>query len=219
MHNSWFFYGIIFALSTCSIFSQDFPSIPDFIKFPPQKKERGNTSIWSSIKPKDNLKIYLLEDFESRLPWRIKPKRANACLHRFVFKNPITEAGSSEDNNTRKSYEFDLDKLRNSANIHRDREIRKQNSSYELRCDFGSPGKDFIVFSPSAHSLRNYKIHGMPRLFALWVKGNKKKHKLYALFSSLTNKSFPVYMGDLNFVGWQRLEQIIPSHLARRNRL
>ena len=218
MHISRSVHIIVFSLNAGILLSQDFPSISDFIKFPPVKKERGNTIIWPSIVPSDDLEIYLLEDFESNLPWEIRPRRANSYLHRFVFRNPIIRSKNSlEDKNIQKAYLSDLEKLGESADIHRRSKIPKQNNSYELRCNFESPGKDFVVFYPSPLSTRIWNVQGMPRIFALWVKGSRKKHKLYALFSSHDNKSLPVYMGDLNFVGWQRLEQVIPSYLVKRN--
>ena len=200
------------------ILPQQFPFISDPLKFPQRKKNKENTSLWLFVKPDQNKEIYLLEDFESNLPWQIRPVRANRYIHRFVFANPITENKNFQGiEDIQKAYRSDLKKIEDSSNIHKRSKVSEQNHSYELRCIFESPGDDFVVLYPNPNSTRIFRLKGLPRLFALWVKGNRKKHKLYALFSSYENKDIPVYMGDLNFPGWQRLEQLIPPYLVKRN--
>ena len=215
---------VIPVLCIGSLLSQPLPTVSDTLKFPYRKKGKENTSLWPFIKPDRNHEIYLLEDFEMNLPWLIKPARAERYIHRFVFMNPMTankkplrvqaQAGIGD---MQEAYQSDLRKLEASSGIHDRSKVSEQNYSYELRCIFESPGDDFVVLYPNPNSTRNFRLKGIPRLFALWVKGNKKKHKLYALFSDHKNIDIPVYMGDLNFSGWQRLEQLIPSHLVKRN--
>ena len=195
---------------------QDLSLNPGALKFPPLKKDKTNSSLWLFQKPSKQIEIHLLEDFESKLPWINPHKAANRHIHRFVYLNPLKERKIQTPLKT--MYKKDFERLRESARMHFREDTREQNYSYELRCFFIRPGKDWVIVRPNIAILgAPKKVEGRPRVFAVWVKSSLKRHKLYALFSDYKKKISSVYMGDLAFDGWLRLEQIIPSHLIKRN--
>ncbi len=197
------------------LFSQGLIVAPDYLKFPPLKKDKTNSLLWSLQQPSKKVEIHLFEDFELKLPWFNPHKAANQHMHRFVYLNPLTEKKIQTP--LKKMYKNDLLRLKISSEIHSRSAPRNQQFSYELRCFFIRPGKDSIIIRPNSHVLNKFRVKGLPRVFSLWVKSNLKRHKLYALFSDYRKKISAVYMGDLAFQGWLRLEQMIPSYLIKRN--
>ena len=189
---------------------------PDRLKFPPSyKKNEDSSIIWGSQSPGKELEFYLFEDFESNLQW-INPRAAAVSHeHRFVYLNPLNDKKAKKEQ--KEKYQSDLDKLIRSAEIHWRAKPKKQSLSYEVRCFFIRPGKDKVVLQPHHGTLGKFRVEGLPKVFSLWVKSSGKRHKLYAIFSNYTGRKLPVSLGNLDFEGWLRLEQVIPKSLIKRN--
>ena len=152
------------------------------------KKDKTHSALWLLQKPSKRMEIYLLEDFESQLPWINLRRSANKHMHRFVYLNPLTEKKIQLP--LKKMYKDDFKRLQTSTEIHFRTPTRKQNYSYELRCFFIRPGEDSVIIQPNKQVLGKATIEGLPRVFALWVKSSLKRHKLYALFSDYRKKNF-----------------------------
>ncbi len=178
------------------------------------KKENGAFS-WSGINPSENIEFHLIEDFESNLPWEIANPRAVRNIGRFITKGPL----SSTDQIIRKQYQEDIQKLNISARLHRKRKVSKQVLTYEMRFFFVHPGQDSTSIFPDSASLNNFLIKNRPVYFAIWVYSTNKNHRLYALFKNAHGKKYSLSLGKLNFLGWKRMNAMIPDFLQRRNPL
>jgi len=75
-----------------------------------------------------------------------------------------------------------------------------------VRVDFIRRSLSSLFITP----LRPIQIEGITRTVSVWVAGRNFNHRLYLLGRDFHGREFELYMGRLNFQGWQRLTVAIP---------
>ena len=171
---------------------------------------------WRGITPSKIYDIMLLEDFENKVSWYIKTRQSINAYGRFIKKEPLyPDSKNSYLKQTDQLFSTDDRLLRESAGLHQRNQPDPAKFSFEVQAFFNQPGHDSLELRPRRG--KPHRIKGRPRSVAMWVYGVNKKHTLFALFSNHTQKVYPVKISRLDFVGWERLEVVIPPHIQRRN--
>lgn len=58
---------------------------------------------------------------------------------------------------------------------------------------------------------RSIRIPGFSRKISVWVAGRNAGHDLYAIVRDMKNRIFRIYLGNLRYSGWRKLEALIPE--------
>jgi len=75
------------------------------------------------------------------------------------------------------------------------------------RVDFLRRGHMSFTLSP----VRPIPIEGITKTVSVWVVGRNYNHSLYLQLTDFFGRPFELYMGKLNFQGWQKLTVAIPT--------
>jgi hypothetical protein len=59
-------------------------------------------------------------------------------------------------------------------------------------------------------SARPIPIEGVTKVISVWVCGRSKSHKLSVLVRDYYGNNFELYMGDLQFSGWKKMQVAVP---------
>lgn len=62
------------------------------------------------------------------------------------------------------------------------------------------------------------KVRGISKVISVWALGRMYQHKLYVIVENFEGMRSELYMGDLTFQGWQKLEVAVPPAIAQEDR-
>lgn len=168
------------------------------------------------VTPDKRYEVKLIEDFESRTGWKIVEKKPNRIIGRFIAREPVFEKNANPvQKKITEDFKKDLQLVNESARLFNRQQPAEQKLSAEYRMIINKPGYDRLILHPPEKDLIYHT--GRPIAIAVWVYGRKKRHTLYARFSTAFGKTQSVRLGSLDFRGWERLEAAIPVSLQKRN--
>jgi len=75
-----------------------------------------------------------------------------------------------------------------------------------MRVDFIRRSHSHMTITP----LRPIQIEGITKTVSVWAAGRNFNHRLYLMGQDFLGRDFELFMGKLNFQGWQRLNVAIP---------